>query len=71
MGTDVFLEIIDHLFSMVKVLGDEEDGHGEGEQTNQSENDLKTEAFIKLHLSHSLSIFPDSRKKRLRRQNGF
>jgi hypothetical protein len=55
MGTDVFLEVVDHLFSMVKVLDDEEDGHGEGEQTDQSENDLKAEAFIKLHLSHSIS----------------
>jgi hypothetical protein len=52
MGADVFLEIGDHLFSMVKVLDDEEDGHGEGEQTDQSENDLKTEAFVKLHLFH-------------------
>jgi hypothetical protein len=40
---------------MVKVLDDEEAGQGEGEQTNQSENDLKAEAFIKLHLSHSVS----------------
>jgi hypothetical protein len=52
MGADVFLETGDHLFSMVKVLEGEEDGHGEGEQTNQSENNLKAEAFMKLHLSH-------------------
>jgi hypothetical protein len=37
---------------MVKVLDDEENGHGEREQTNQSEDDLKAEAFIKLDLSH-------------------
>jgi len=55
MGADVFLEIGDHLFPMVKVLDDEEDGHGEGEQNNQPENDLKAEAFIKLDLSHSIS----------------
>jgi hypothetical protein len=62
MGADVFLEVVDHLFSMVKVLDDEEDGHGEGEQTNQSENDLKAEAFIKLNLSHRNSCL--SRLKR-------
>ena len=55
MGTDVFLKIGDHLFSMVEVLENEEDGQGQGEQTNQSENDLKTEAIIKLDLSHSIS----------------
>jgi len=62
MGADVFLEIGDHLFSMVEVLDDEEDGHGEGEQTNQSENDLKAEAFIKLNLSHRISCLSRLKK---------
>lgn len=55
MRADVFLKIGDHLFSMVNVLEDEEDGQGQAEQTDQPENDLKTEAFIKLYLPHSIS----------------
>jgi hypothetical protein len=54
MGADVLLEVVDHLFSMLKVLDGEKDGHGEGEETDQSEDDLKTEAFIKLNLSHQM-----------------
>ncbi len=63
MGADVFLEVGDHLFSMVEVLDDEEDGHGESEQTDQSENDLKAEAFMKLHLSHSISYLSRPEKE--------
>lgn len=66
MGTDVILEISDHLFSMVKVLDNEEDGHGEGEQTHQSENDLKTEAFIKLDLSHTISHLSQPEKGKVK-----
>jgi hypothetical protein len=46
MGADVLLEVVDHLFSMLKVLDGEKNGHGEGEKTNQAEDDLKAEAFI-------------------------
>ncbi len=52
MGTDVFLEIIDHLFSMLKILDGEKDGHREGEEADQAEYDLKSETLVKLNLSH-------------------
>ena len=48
MGADVLLEVVDHLFLMVKVLDGEKDGHGEGEKTDQPKDDLKAKAFIKL-----------------------
>ena len=70
MGADVFLQIGDHLSSMVKVLDDEEDGHGEGEQTDESENDLKAEAFIKLHLSHRRSPLTRTEKEKVKETNG-
>jgi len=61
MGTDVFLEVIDHLFSMLKILDSEKDGHGEGEETDQANDDLKSETFIKLNFSHqNMSEFPKS-----------
>jgi hypothetical protein len=31
MGADILLEVTDHLFSVLKVLDGEENGHGEGE----------------------------------------
>ncbi len=52
MRADILLEIVDHLFSMLKVLDREENGHGEGEQGDESYDDLESEAFIKLDLSH-------------------
>ena len=52
MGTDVFLEVVDHLFSMVKILDSEKDGHGEGEKTDQAKDDFKSETLVKLDLSH-------------------
>jgi hypothetical protein len=55
MGTDVFLEVGDHLFSVVKILDGEKDGHGEGEKTDQSEDDLKTKALIEFDLPHRIS----------------
>ena len=39
---------------MVKVLDGEKNGHGEGEKTDQAEDNLKAEAFIKLNLSHQM-----------------
>ncbi len=54
MGTDVFLQVTDHLFSMVKILNGEENGHGEGEQACQPHDDLKTKGFIKLYLPHRI-----------------
>jgi hypothetical protein len=50
MGADVLLEIADHLFSMIEVLDDEEDGHGEGEEGHQACDDLKTERLVELDL---------------------
>jgi hypothetical protein len=44
---------------MVKVLDGEQDGHGESEKTNESEDDFETEALIELNLYQQ--IFPLSR----------
>jgi hypothetical protein len=64
MGTDILLEVVDHLFPMVKVLDGEKDGHGEGEKTDQSKDDLEAEAFIKLNSSHRIShLSPLKREK--------
>ncbi len=52
MGADVFLEVIDHLFSVLKILDSEKDGHGDGEETDQAKDDLKSETLVKLDLSH-------------------
>jgi hypothetical protein len=62
MGADVLLKVGNHLFSMVKILDNKKDGHGEGEKTDQSKDDLKAKALIKLNLSHR--IFNLSRSKR-------
>jgi len=55
MRADVLLEIKDHLLAMVKILDNEKNGHGEGEQAGQSSDNFKTKAFIKLYLFHRLS----------------
>jgi hypothetical protein len=54
MGADVLLKVGDHLLSMVKILDDKKDGHGEGEKTDQSKDDLKAKALMKLNLSHGI-----------------
>ena len=61
MRADIFLEVVDHLFSMLKVLDREEHGHGEGKQGDKSYDDLESEAFIKFNLSHfffKIGLFP-------------
>ena len=54
MGADVLLEVVDHLFSMVKVLDGEENGHREGQEGDQSYDDFESEAFIKFYLFHPI-----------------
>jgi len=58
MGADVLLEGVNHLFPMLKVLEGEKNGHGEGEKTNQTEDDLKAEAFIKFNFFHQMAHLP-------------
>ncbi len=61
MRTDILLEVVDHLLPMLKILDSEKDGHGEGEETDQPENDLKSEALIKLDFCHQkMSGFPNT-----------
>jgi hypothetical protein len=55
MRADVLLKVVDHLFSVVKVLDGKKDSHGEGEKTDQSKDDLKAKTFIKFDLSHRIS----------------
>ena len=52
MRADVYLQIMDHFFSMAKVLNGEENGHGECKKGDQTYDNLKSEAFIKFDLSH-------------------
>jgi hypothetical protein len=52
MRTDVLLEIMDHLFPVLKILDSEKDGHRDCEETDQSKDDLKSETFIEPDLSH-------------------
>ena len=52
MGTDVFLKVIDHLFSMLKILDSEKDCHGKGEEADQAKDDLESETLEKPNLSH-------------------
>jgi hypothetical protein len=52
MGTDVFLKVIDHLFSMLKILDGEKDCHRNGQETDQTKDDLKSETLVKLDFSH-------------------
>jgi hypothetical protein len=52
MGADVFLEVIDHLLSMLKILGSEKDRHGKGKETNQAKDDLESKTLEKPDLSH-------------------
>src|SRR4030042_5005083 len=54
MRAGVLLEIGDHLLLVVKVLDNKKDGHGEGEKTDQADDDLKAEAFIKLNFFHQM-----------------
>ncbi len=68
MGTDVFLEIIDHLFSMLKILDGEKDGHREGEETDQAEYNLKSETFVKLNLSHFRHQIPQITSRPFRKE---
>jgi hypothetical protein len=63
MGADVLLKVVDHLSPVMKVLDGKKDGHGEGEKTDQSKDDLKAKAFIKFDLSHRLSSLPVEEKK--------
>jgi len=43
---------MDHFFSMVKVLNGEENGHGKCKKGDQTHDNLKSEALMKLYLSH-------------------
>lgn len=54
MRADILLEVMDHPFSMVKVLDGKENGHCERKQGGQPNDDLKTETFIKLYLFHRI-----------------
>jgi hypothetical protein len=54
MGTDILLQIRDHLFPMADILGDEENRHGEGEQADQPCDDLKAEGLIESYLVHPI-----------------
>jgi hypothetical protein len=56
MGGDIYLQIVDHFFSMVKVLNGEENGHGKCKKGDQTYDNLKSEAFIELYLSHRFSV---------------
>jgi hypothetical protein len=64
VGTDVLLEVGDHLFTMVEILDDEKDGHGEGEKTDQSKNNLKAKALIKLNPPHRIFHFPPVKREK-------
>jgi hypothetical protein len=64
MGADILLKVVDHLFSVVKVLDGKKDGHGEGEKTDQSEDDLKAKALIEFDLSHRISSLSVGEGKR-------
>ena len=46
------MEVIEHLFPMLKILDSEEDGHGDGEETDQAKDDLESETLVKFDLSH-------------------
>jgi len=48
MGSDIYLQIVDHFFSMVKVLNGEENGHGQRKKADQTYDNLKSKAFVKL-----------------------
>jgi hypothetical protein len=37
---------------MLDILKDEEDAHRKGEQSNKTDTDFKTKAFVKLCLAH-------------------
>jgi hypothetical protein len=64
MGADVFLEVGNHLFSVLKVLDGKKAGHGEGKKTDQSKNDFKAEAIMELDLSHRIfQLFRVKRRK--------
>ena len=52
MGADVYLQIMDHLFLMLKVLNNKENGHSKGKEHDQLYDNLKSEAFIKFYLFH-------------------
>ena len=54
MRANVFLQVTDHLLPVLEVLNREENGHGNGEEGNQSYDNLKSEALIKLNLSHRI-----------------
>ena len=56
MGADVYLQIVDHFCSMVKVLNGEENGHGKCKKGDQTHDDLKSEAFMELYLSHRFPV---------------
>ncbi len=64
MRADVLLKVVDHLFSVVKVLDGKQDGHGEGEKTDQSKDDLKAKALIKFDLSHGWSCLSGAQRKK-------
>jgi hypothetical protein len=52
MGADILLQIADHLFSMAKVLNAKENRHGQCKQDDETHDNFKSEAFMKLYLSH-------------------
>lgn len=55
MGTDVLLKVVNHLLPVLKVLDGKKDRHRDGEETDQSEDDLEAKAFIKFDPSHRIS----------------
>ncbi len=66
MGANVFLQVGDHLSSMMKVLDGKEDGHGERKKTNQPEDDLETEALKELDSYQGTFPLFNSREERKR-----
>jgi hypothetical protein len=42
---------------VLNIFNDEEDAHGEGEQSDQADADLEAQALIELRLSHSVLSF--------------
>ena len=54
MGTDILLEVANHLVPVLKVLDREHNRHGEGQKGDQSSNDLKAEALVKSYILHRI-----------------